>query len=250
MTDSAGRPISRVQITISPSDRYGILARTSTDKQGHFQTTDLPPGHYIVSAHKGGWRPTQQVSDLTGQTDAEPKSVSIVMQLTTFYLIAQKIRSGMLAYVLIFGLLLLAANYWIAPQPSREANIAGWAFMVVAVGIACVKLEWLQAAVLLVLGSVASLLIHKYGRQSAAKRLEENKQRRLEEESLRNQERERLESFIGKQAVTLTPLSPYGNATMDDQVVEVKASSGFIPADTRVIVRAMDGKTPVVDPQI
>jgi membrane-bound ClpP family serine protease len=53
---------------------------------------------------------------------------------------------------------------------------------------------------------------------------------------------------IGKQGITLTPLKPYGNASIETQILEVKARHGFIPEETRVVIRAMDGKTPIVEP--
>jgi len=249
VTDKDHQPIARVRVTLKAAEaKSGVLARTTTDRDGRFRVSSLVPGRYDVHLRKTGWVVLHATVTLASDTEVDEPPRSFVMTLTMYSRIAEHLRMSVLAYVLIFGLLLLVANYWIAPRPSREASVVGWSFILAAVAIACFKHLWLQAIVFALLGSLAGFLVQRFGRRIADQRQAIREEERQTETSRRQQEQEQLQLLIGRTATTATPLSPYGEAESAEGILEVKARSGYIPAGTQVVIVAFDGKTPLVDP--
>jgi len=59
VTDTAGRPLADAQVVVSPSERDA-----RTDASGRFRLTGLPPGQYVVTARRMGYRPSALRVDL------------------------------------------------------------------------------------------------------------------------------------------------------------------------------------------
>ena len=233
VTDSSEAPIARVNVTLISSAETGVTrVSTTTDVQGRFRFDDLAADTYRIVCVKKGWVRVERLWDATAMRSGEEGRVTLVMELTFFSQMVERIRLGVLAYVLVFGLLLLAANYWIAPQLSREANFVAWAVMAVSIAIACVKQQWVHAVLLAVVASALGTVIHKFGRKTADKRMQQAAEDRRIEAARQQDERERFQSLVGKEGIALTPLKPYGNASIDTQILEVKARHGFIPEQT------------------
>jgi len=54
---------------------------------------------------------------------------------------------------------------------------------------------------------------------------------------------------VCKSGITLTDLRACGSASVDGEIIDVRALQGFIPRQTRIVVRMLDGATPVVETQ-
>lgn len=246
ITGQDQQPIARVTVTLEPRDagaRAGGVRSVETDENGEFRLEGVEPGSYRFVAEKRNWVGHEGrvfVSE-------EELEVNVVMELTWLFRALARVQLGILVYVVLFGLVVLAFNMWVVPEPSREVNVVGWMFMVAGLVIACVKALWVQAFFLAVLGGAGGALVHKIGGKVAARRIRQIEQERDEQAAEGQQKRERLASLVGKEGITITDLKACGNAKIDGEIIEVRAAEGFLPPQTRVLVTRLEGKTPVVE---
>jgi hypothetical protein len=243
-------PIARVTVALHSRDlgpNVPPISSVTTAADGTFQLQDIPPATYRLVAQKPGWVDAEiTVAVSADQADGEVE-VRLPMDLTLRSQVVARLRMGILAYVLVLGLLVLVANYWVAPVPSREVTVFGWVFVVASVLISCVKLLWIQALVLVSLGVPLGWLIQRYGGKAASLRMDEQEKEKKKQDDDRRAQRERLEAVTGQEGITLSNLKPCGTASIDGEVVEVRAQHGFIPKDTPVVVKKIEGGMPVVD---
>jgi len=63
------------------------------------------------------------------------------------------------------------------------------------------------------------------------------------------QQRESIQSLVGKDGIATTDLKSCGTVDIDGRIISAKALRGYIPQDTRVVVRMVEGTTPIVEAQ-
>jgi membrane-bound ClpP family serine protease len=106
---------------------------------------------------------------------------------------------------------------------------------------------WVEAFLITVLGGVLGGLIHRFGGRAAGRRIAQLEQERQQQASQQNQRQQRLDALVGRHGVAVTDLKACGSASFDGQIVEVRAFDGFIAKGTSVVVKMLQGKTPVVE---
>ena len=246
------QPIRRVEVTIEPTEPEiagaGAIS-ASTDKEGKFRFDDVEPGNYLLKARKRGWGKTEIPLAVSAGDARGELQVDLVMNLTLLSRVVARVQLGILVYVVLFGLLALVTNYWIAAEPSGEVTVVGWGFILASILVACIKLDWAQAGVLAGLAAIGGGLIHGVGGRMAACRLRQVKAERQREADQRRQQEDKLTALIGKEGITLTDLKPCGSAAIDGETFDVRALQGLIPHQTRVVVKTLDRWTLVVDCQ-
>ncbi len=125
----AGRPIVRVNVSLESTDHKmgeSFAVSALTDEKGEFRFDNIELGSYRVSAKKRGWESEEQL--VTVQEDAadQEMAVAFVMELTYLNRLMANVRFGSLTYVVIFGLLVFVANFFIAPRPVLGVTVFGW----------------------------------------------------------------------------------------------------------------------------
>lgn len=248
VTDEDQKPIRRVTVTLhaaAAAPQALGLQSTTSGEEGRFRFDDVPPGSFRIVVEKERWV-TNEMRIFISDEESE-LAVDVMMRLTLLWRMLGSLQVGLLVYVALFGLLVLAANMWIVPVPSREVTVIGWAFVVGSVLIACVKLMWVEALILTALGGVLGGLIHRFGGRAAARRVGQLEQERQQQAAKEKERQDRLDALVGKQGVTVTDLKACGSASLEGQIVEVRAFDGFIPKGTPILVKSIQGKTPVVE---
>jgi hypothetical protein len=249
VANEAGEPIHRVTVTleaIGPAGGGDVRSAT-TDEQGEFRLENVDPGSYRLVAEKSRWvRTEKRVFVLEDKADAE-LDVHVVMQLTLLSRALAQLQLGLLVYAVLFGLGVLAFNLWIVPEPSREVTVIGWIFVVVSLIVACLKQMWAQAFLLTLLGGIGGLLIHKLGGKVAARRVHDIEEERDKQAAEQQERLDHLAALVGKEGITMTDLKACGTASVEGDVIEVRAEDGFIAKQTRVVITRLEGKTPVVE---
>ena len=244
------KPIRRVTVTLhsagAASQAVGLHSTTS-DEKGLFRFDDVRPGSYVITAEKKRWVTAQKRVFVSDEDPAGELRVDFVMSLTPLWRVLGNLQVGLLVYVVLFGLLVLAANMWISPVPSREVSVIGWAFVVGSVLIACVKLMWVEALILTALGGILGALIHRFGGRAAARRVGQLEQERQQQAAEERQRQDRLAALVGREGVAVSDLKACGSASLEGEIVEVRALDGFIPKGTPIVVKSLQGKTPVVE---
>ena len=244
------KPIRQVTVTLratAAGPQTVRLQSTTTDEEGLFRFDGVPPGSYVIAVEKKRWIPAQKQVFLSGEDPQDELQVDFQMRLTPVWRVLGNVQVGLLVYVVLFGLLVLAANMWIVPVPSREVSLIGWAFIVGSVLIACVKLMWVEALVLTALGGVLGCVIHRFGGRAAARRVGLLEQEHEHQAAKEKERQDRLASLVGRQGVAVTDLKACGTASLEGERVEVRALDGFIPKGAPVVVKSLQGKTPVVE---
>ena len=87
-----------------------------TDENGEFRLEGVEPGSYRFVAEKRNWVGHEGrvfVSE-------EELEVNVVMELTWLFRALARVQLGILVYVVLFGLVVLAFNMWVVPEPSRD----------------------------------------------------------------------------------------------------------------------------------
>jgi hypothetical protein len=248
--DHEGEPIRRVHVTLEPQGAAAQAARppwATTDENGEFRFERVPPGSYLVRAEKKRWASAEKRVFVSDEQADGQLEVRIAMDLTPFQQVLAQVQRGILVYVAIFGLLVLAFNMWVVPEPSKEISAFGWVFIVLSVVVALVKRMWFQAALLALLGTVLGRLIQKVGGKAAARRvrqIEEERRKRAEEQK---QHVDKLAALVGKEGITLTDLKACGSASIEGEIVEVRAMAGFLPKRSRIVVTRLEGRMPIVE---
>ena len=158
------------------------------------------------------------------------------------------LQFGSVLYVLLFGLLVLAFNYYAAPAPSVVANRLGWSIVAASLLIALFKLDGRITAVVALISISAGVTLQRFGRRSAAVRVEADREERQEEAESREEEDRRIQSLVGREGITVSDLKACGTVEIDGVIVSVRALRGFVACNTQVIVREIDGNVPVVEP--
>jgi 5-hydroxyisourate hydrolase-like protein (transthyretin family) len=250
ITTDNDKPIQRVEVTVQrrSDNRWVKLASTTTDERGEFQLDVNEPGNYRVHAEKKGWKQRNRTVRLSGETAREEVNVNFVMKLTLLYQLLWRFQIGSILYVLVFGLLVLCFNFFMVPEPSKGVTVFGWIVLLGILGIAAVKIEWHLCLLLATISVPSAVLIQRYGNKTAATRLHGEQVELQKEKSTRKQEKDQLTALIGEQGITLSDLKTYGRADIIGNIVTVRALRGYVPKDTPVVVKMLDGTTPVVEP--
>ena len=244
-----GTPINRVTVTMSAQGGGGHAAFAQsvvTGEDGNFSFLGVHPGSHLVSIRKHGWVYARRYVVVSEEATSDRIEADFVMELTLLYQVLANIQLSGLVYVLLFGMIVLAMNFSVAPEPSRGVTGVAWSIVLGTIAIACVKRDLNQAVLFAVLGISVGVLIHRIGSKTAARRLRQQEEEMRNELAARNRATEALMALVGKEGVTLTDLKACGSVEIDGQIVQVRALRGFIPLDTRVVVRVIDGKAPVV----
>jgi hypothetical protein len=250
VADEGQKPIRRVTLTLhtaGAAPQAVGLQSTTSDEEGLFRFDDVQPGSYVITAEKKRWVTTEKRVFISDEDAEGELAVDVMMRLTPLWRMLGSLQVGLLVYVALFGLVVLAANMWIVPVPSREVSVIGWAFVVGSVLIACVKLMWVEALILTALGGVLGGLIHRFGGKAAARRVGQLEQERQQQTAKEKERHDRLAALVGKQGVTVTDLKACGSASLEGEIVEVRAFDGFIPKGAPIVVKSLQGKTPVVE---
>ncbi len=250
VADEGQKPIRRVTVTLhaaGAAPQAVGLRSTTTDEEGLFRFDDVQPGSYVITAEKKRWVTTEKRAFISDEDPQGELRVDFRMSLTPLWRVLGNLQVGLLVYVVLFGLLVLAANMWIVPVPSREVSVIGWAFVVGSVLIACVKLMWVEALILTAIGGVFGGLIHRFGGKAAARRVGQLEQERRQQAAKEKERQDRLAALVGKQGVAVTDLKACGSASLEGEIVEVRAFDGFIPKGAPIVVKSLQGKTPVVE---
>jgi membrane-bound ClpP family serine protease len=220
----------------------------ATDPEGKYQFENVAPGRYILQFQKQGFNKTNRTIDvIDDSTSAKVEVAAVQLQLTPLYQFLANLQAGSVVYVLLFGIATLLFNFYMVPEPSRGVTIAGWCFLGLAVLIAAMKLEWVDAAIAAVVGTAAASAIQRFGRKYAATRLEQEAVELSAEVAQRELERRDFDSLVGQEGITLTELKTCGSIRVAGRVVDARSGRGYVPPDTRVVVRRIEGKTPVVE---
>jgi len=250
ITTEDDKPIRRVEVTIQrrSDNRWVKRASTTTDERGEFQLEVNERGNYRVHAEKQGWVQKNRVVSYSAKTTLEEVKVNFVMKLTLVYQLLRRFQIGSILYVLAFGLLVLCFNFFLVPEPSTGVTVFAWIVLLAILGIAGMKIEWHLCLMLVAVSIPSAVLIQRYGNKTVATRLHGEQVELQKQMSTRKQEKDQIAALIGEQGVTLSDLKMYGRADIIGNIVTVRALRGFIPKDTPVIVKMLDGSTPVVEP--
>jgi hypothetical protein len=124
---------------------------------------------------------------------------------------------------------------------------AGWALIGLSVLVAVLKLEWGDAGAAALIGTIGAFVIQHYGRRNAACRRRDEEREAVEVVSRLEQERSAIDALVGREGVTLTELKTCGSVQLGEIVVDARSGRGYVPRDTRVVVRRIEGKTPIVE---
>lgn len=249
VSDDEGRPVSRVQVTLSSLDVMGrsrFAAVAHTDKQGQFRFDDVSPGRYVMVAEKKRWMPAEQSVVLL--RDDQRANVSISLSLTLGSRVAGTLQLGGLLYVFAFGMLTFYFNFSFLPEPSKTVTAVGWAALAATVVIALVKLDVLLAAAFALCGASGGGALNFWGNRRAAARRTRVESEQQSEHEERRQRAASLQDLLGQRGMAQSNLNPYGDAQFDGRTVEVKSSNGFIARSTPVVVQRIEGRTVVVEP--
>lgn len=241
-TTEAGRPIRRVSVMI---EARGLS--TKTNENGEFRFDGVSPGIFRIRAEKPGWVDAKQLMAVGPQQSEEEFDVTISMELTLLSQILARVQIGSITYVFLFGLLILAFNFLMAPEPTGGVTLAGWSVILASVILAGFKLEPIAAAFLLLCGAVGGGLIQFFGNKAATKRLNREAEEDEQLAAARKRDQEKLASLVGIKGFALTDLKTCGSARIGETVMDVRAVRGFIPRETPVVVSLVDGTIPVVE---
>jgi membrane-bound ClpP family serine protease len=113
--------------------------------------------------------------------------------------------------------------------------------------IACLKQMWVEALILTAIGGGFGGLIHRFGGKAAARRVGQLEQERQQQAAKERERQDHLAGLVGREGVAVTDLKACGSASLEGEIVEVRALDGFIPKGTPVVVKSIQGKTPVVE---
>jgi len=246
----SGSPISGVAMTIKflgDQNQKSFSASTVTNEKGRYVFKDVPAGMYSVTAEKQGWMDGETIADAVPADSTAKGGSRIVLQLTPLYILLTNIQFSSTVYLAMFGLLILAFNFYWVPEPSKGVTISGWVVVCVATSIVMYRTGWRVGLPLGGIAAATGYLIQKYGHRTASGRLEQEAQQQQRHDDIDERERERVHALVGKNGVTVTDLKTCGTVKVDDTVIEARALHGFIPQDIRVVVTRIEGKTPIVE---
>lgn len=243
-----GQSISRVQITLQPVEGPPTAFSAESGATGRFEFRDVPPGAYRLKAVKERWLPVEQLVTVKELSVFEvPQDVAVSMEMIWLFVVLHRVQMASVLYVLGFALLVLAFNYYLVPAPSREVAIIGWCGVGLAVLVSLVKHGWVEFLALAVVGGTAAWLIQFHGSQVAARRLRKENEEQATDQALTEQQQQERQSLVGQQGVAVCDLKSCGTIRVNGKDLPARASRGFVPTDSVVVVLRMDGITAVVD---
>jgi hypothetical protein len=249
ITTKGGEPIGRIKVILeyvdaSGRDKTGYSSKT--DKEGVYAIENVKPGLYELHARKEGWADWKD-RVLIDEGDRRQVEVNAVMRLTTWRKVTGSIQAGAVVYVFCLGVLVLAGNFFIAPQPSKPVGLVGWLVMAISVGVAFAKWTPGGAVLLAVVAGCAGMLIQRFGKKVALSRQLSYEAESREQSEWKEAQRERTSDLVGKKGTTTSALKPYGQAKIEGLSVEVKSARGMIGIDSRVVVTEIEDGHPVVE---
>ncbi|MHC4402404.1 MAG: carboxypeptidase-like regulatory domain-containing protein [Planctomycetota bacterium] len=245
VTNDDRQPIRRVAVTLESS--ASGTDTVTTNEKGRFRFENVEPGSYHLRVEKPRLVSEKlRVYVSEENADAE-QEVNVVMRLTVLWQLLAHFQVGLLIYAGLFGLLVIGFNLWVVPEPSREVTVVGWGFIFGSVLVACVKALWVQATLLALFGLVLGGLIQRFGGRAAARRVREIERERDQHEAEQTQHKEKLAALRGKEGITLTDLKACGSASIDGEILDVRAADGFISKGSPIVVTRLEGRMPVVE---
>lgn len=247
-----GKPIGRVQVKLESYGKRKVgsfLSTALSDENGKFQFENVEPGFYRVSARKNRWQSKELIFTIL-ENDRDEKRVTIQMELTPLYQTLAYVQFGSLTYVAFFGILIFVANFFIAPRPVSGVTYFAWLVCLLSLAISWIKVDWTHSLPLSIVVITASLLLQTWGTRVASRRTQKEDEEKRAEEAENQLQLESIQSLVGKEGVTTTDLKACGSVHIEGKMISAKAMRGYIPLDTRVIVRMVEGKFLVVEPLV
>jgi len=156
----------------------------------------------------------------------------------------------LVSLVLLLGLCIavLVMNYWVAECPVKGLTIGAWVLILVSVVLLTTFAapdtgRWFALA-----GAGIGVLVQWRGCRLARARRREQEAQVQESASDKAAQDETLSGLVGEEGIAISDIKPHGRVNVGGQVVDVKSAT-FIPAETSVVVTAIDDGLPVVEPR-
>lgn len=224
---------------------------TTTLGNPHGGLANLPRGHVLIAGGGGGFIPKANESYRNDKTEnsiaGNQEAMHFVAVPRVFYYLVEYLRVGSFGYVLVFGLMLIVANFFVAPRPAAGVTVVGWGLVAFSVVLAWAKLDWEFSLVLTIMGLMLGGVVHHFGRKAAVRRVGRLDEEQRDQELSRERERKEFQSLVGSVGTALTDLKACGSVMLHGEMMTGRAMRGYIPQDAEIIVRSIEGHTLVVE---